>query len=278
MKPPPQSPPAAPNKLLEEIRQYLAGHSNNRAAHLHKNLKDFLAAPTPPPADAVGEPSDSEMLAGGRIPFTEPLTTEELARFPAATHAYWAWVKRVLKTNAKLPLAKVAWDAGVEYANSIRPASPHEPSLGNSDDSNATAFLKSDVPSGWRVLKPAERVAVGDKFFNTIETIGPLGWTDSLSIGHRVDENHLGARYIRRMPAWMKSASPHEGGETPRTDLVFLASMNPVVNAGVALERMENFARTLERELNEANKELNLWRDMNSNAGKMKDGRFSEMT
>lgn len=60
-------------------------------------------------------------LHGGRIPYSEPLTPEEMASLSPETHAYFDWVKRVLKTDEKLPLAKVAWDAGIEYARSLRP-------------------------------------------------------------------------------------------------------------------------------------------------------------
>ncbi len=54
------------------------------------------------------------------------------------------------------------------------------------------------IPKGWRRMRRNEIVREGDRFFNNTETIGPLGWTKSYSIGFRVSDNHLGATYIRR--------------------------------------------------------------------------------
>lgn len=46
----------------------------------------------------------------------DPVDLEALrAKMGPADQAYFAWVKRVLKTDEHLPLAKVAWDAGIEY-------------------------------------------------------------------------------------------------------------------------------------------------------------------
>lgn len=47
----------------------------------------------------------------------DPIDVEAIrAKLGPDDQAYFAWVKRVLKTNERLPLAKVAWDAGIEWA------------------------------------------------------------------------------------------------------------------------------------------------------------------
>ena len=58
--------------------------------------------------------------------------------------------------------------------------------------------MKPKIPRGWSKMRKNEIIREGDKFFNDIETIAPLGWTPSLSIGFRVHNNHNAATYIRR--------------------------------------------------------------------------------